>query len=452
MGFLSAFFVPLDFISVILAGYGAYFLRPHFDFVPFFHIPFSLEQLLPLSQYHTFVLLSAFVFVFFQSVFGEYSFFFKGKMLSFWKSFLSVSLLNLSIIAFYALFLVETFFSRGVLYVFSLCILCAVFLSRTLMYALKNSLVKYPQFQKKVYLIGKKENRETVKEALQKDTPYHIFYESDVFTKKDFQGNLDEVWYVYGSSHDDVSEILEFSYENHLQYRFIPHNSDMLFYSLSPDVISYIPVFSLENTAIMNWGKIFKRLFDIIFSLCFLLLFSPVYIFCALAVFLEDFGPIFYVSSRVGKNGKLFPLLKFRSMVKNADALKKSLEKHNERKNSPFFKMKNDPRITRVGAFLRRTSLDETPQFFNVLVGHMSVVGPRPHLEEEIKKYTPSQKRVLSVLPGISGLSQVSGRSDLLFEEEMRLDTHYIVHWNFLLDIKIILKTPWILLYGKGAD
>ena len=138
-------------------------------------------------------------------------------------------------------------------------------------------------------------------------------------------------------------------------------------------------------------------------------------------------------------------------MVVDADKKKKELMKQNERKG-PLFKIKNDPRITRVGRFIRKTSLDELPQFFNVLRGEMSIVGPRPHEPEEVANYKKHHKKLLTIKPGITGMAQVSGRSDLIFEEEVRLDIYYIENWSLKLDLQIILKTPFIILSTKSAS
>jgi lipopolysaccharide/colanic/teichoic acid biosynthesis glycosyltransferase len=147
----------------------------------------------------------------------------------------------------------------------------------------------------------------------------------------------------------------------------------------------------------------------------------------------------------------MIPVFKFRSMVQNADALKETLLKKNERRDGPLFKIKNDPRITKLGKFLRRFDIDELPQLFNVVLGHMSLVGPRPHLPAEVARYKSYERRVFAVKPGITGLAQISGRSDLPFEEEVRLDLQYIEEWSLRRDIKILLYTVAVVL-GKGGE
>jgi len=179
---------------------------------------------------------------------------------------------------------------------------------------------------------------------------------------------------------------------------------------------------------------------------------SPIFLTIAILIKIDSAGPIFVKLERIGEKGKKFTLYKFRSMVKNAHSLKKDLVEFNERADGPLFKIKNDPRITRIGRFLRRMSLDELPQFFNVLKGHMSLVGPRPHEPEEVSKYERWQKKLLAIKPGITGLAQISGRSDLKFEEEAKLDIYYIENWSLKLDWQIVFKTPWVVLTGRSAS
>jgi exopolysaccharide biosynthesis polyprenyl glycosylphosphotransferase len=170
----------------------------------------------------------------------------------------------------------------------------------------------------------------------------------------------------------------------------------------------------------------------------------------ALAIKLDSPGSVIYKAMRVGKNGRPFPMYKFRSMVVNADQRKESLKQYNQA-DGPLFKMKDDPRMTRVGRFIRRVSLDELPQIYNVLLGQMSLVGPRPPLAEEVAAYKPWHNQRLSVIGGITGLWQVSGRSDLTFDELCLLDIYYIENWSLALDIRILLQTIPHSLFGRGA-
>ena len=179
---------------------------------------------------------------------------------------------------------------------------------------------------------------------------------------------------------------------------------------------------------------------------------SPLFLIIAILIKLDSKGPVFYKSRRIGWKKQFLMVCKFRSMVENADELKEELEDQSHRTDGPLFKVKDDPRITRIGKFLRRYSIDEWPQLLNVLKGNMSLVGPRPHLPEEVNKYTDFQKRVFAVKPGITGLAQISGRSDLPFNEEVRLDLQYIEEWSPWLDVWILWRTVFVVLKGEGAD
>jgi lipopolysaccharide/colanic/teichoic acid biosynthesis glycosyltransferase len=196
-------------------------------------------------------------------------------------------------------------------------------------------------------------------------------------------------------------------------------------------------------------GECFKRLFDIVFSLAVLILCSPLYLLLAILIKVSSPGPVFYIQERIGKNYQPFRCIKFRTMVKNADAVMERLMlEHPElrREYEENFKLKDDPRVTPVGKFLRYTSLDEFPQFWNVLKGHMSVVGPRPLVPEELYKYGRHIDKILTIRPGITGLWQVSGRNDIPYERRVNMDVYYVNFRNWLLDFWVIIKTIGVIL------
>jgi exopolysaccharide biosynthesis polyprenyl glycosylphosphotransferase len=194
-----------------------------------------------------------------------------------------------------------------------------------------------------------------------------------------------------------------------------------------------------------------KRLFDIAAAAAGLLVLSPLLLGVALIIKLTSRGPIFFHQERVGLHGRRFKMLKFRSMVVNAEALKAQLAARNEQ-SGPVFKIKNDPRITPIGRFIRKYSIDELPQLINVLRGDMSVVGPRPPVPPEVAQYEPWQRRRLSVRPGLTCIWQVSGRNQISFEEWMYLDMQYIDHWSLKSDMSLILKTLPVVVTGRGAS
>jgi exopolysaccharide biosynthesis polyprenyl glycosylphosphotransferase len=211
-----------------------------------------------------------------------------------------------------------------------------------------------------------------------------------------------------------------------------------------------LPLLTFTTTPRNELLLILRRIFDFGGSLGLIVIFAPVFLLITLLIRLDSPGPIIYRQVRCGRNGRRFTFYKFRSMVQRAAERQSDLARYNEM-NGPVFKMKRDPRVTRVGRFLRKTSLDELPQLINVLRGEMSFVGPRPPLPEEVEKYEGWQRRRLSMKPGITGLWQVRGRNRIDFDQWMKLDLEYIDNWSLWLDFKILLKTIPVVLSGKGA-
>jgi len=211
-----------------------------------------------------------------------------------------------------------------------------------------------------------------------------------------------------------------------------------------------LPMLSFSRAPTDEVALFFKRAFDVVSSAVAVLLLSPAFIATAIAVKADSPGPVFFRQTRVGKNGRPFKMLKFRSMYVDAEDRLESLRAQNEA-SGPVFKMRNDPRVTRVGRFIRRTSLDELPQFLNVLSGEMSIVGPRPPVPAEVKQYQRWQRRRLSVKPGITCTWQVSGRSDISFDQWMKLDLEYIDTWSLWQDIRICFRTVPAVLLSRGA-
>lgn len=199
-----------------------------------------------------------------------------------------------------------------------------------------------------------------------------------------------------------------------------------------------------------GWAYLVKGVFDRVSAFIGLVILIPVFAIVGGVIKLEDSGPVFYRQKRVGKNGVTFMIWKFRSMVPNAHELKDSLVNDNEG-SGPLFKMKKDPRVTKVGSFIRKYSIDELPQLINVLTGSMSLVGPRPPLPEEVQRYSMSDSRRLLVKPGITGLWQISGRSDLSWEKSVKLDLYYVDSWKWTTDLMILFRTFKVVIRGDGA-
>jgi exopolysaccharide biosynthesis polyprenyl glycosylphosphotransferase len=207
-----------------------------------------------------------------------------------------------------------------------------------------------------------------------------------------------------------------------------------------------LPVVMPRRRVVALWAK---RALDVMVACAALTVLAPLMIVIAIAVLIDSPGSVLYRTYRVGKQGRPFPFYKFRTMVSNADLMLEEVWSLNERKDV-LFKVSRDPRVTRVGRFLRRYSLDELPQFWNILRGEMSLVGPRPPLMSEYEKFQPEHRRRMEVSPGLTGLWQVMARRDPSFETYVRLDCHYVEHWNLWLDLKILLKTIPAVLGGNG--
>lgn len=235
-----------------------------------------------------------------------------------------------------------------------------------------------------------------------------------------------------------------------IEFKIIPDMLELVTTRSRIDYVFGLPVLSLKRIQLTGTNFFMKRLVDIFVALSVLTICALPIVAIALAIKIDSLGTVFYRQPRMGYKGKKFVFLKFRSMVQDADDRLKDVIHLNERQG-PVFKMKNDPRITRVGKFIRRYSLDELPQFINVLKGDMSIVGPRPQVLWEAAHYDEWAKRRLMVLPGITGLWQVSGRSNLSYEEMIKLDIYYMENWSLWLDIDILLRTIPTVLFARGA-
>lgn len=226
---------------------------------------------------------------------------------------------------------------------------------------------------------------------------------------------------------------------------------DFQFARMQLDFLGNTPMLSFEPVALNNVELLFKRLFDVCAVLAAAPVLIPVFLIVGLAIKLDSPGPVFFQQSRVGLRKRQFPMYKFRSMCIDAEEKMKEIEHLNEA-DGPIFKIKDDPRVTRVGKFIRKTSLDELPQLINVLLGHMSLVGPRPMSNRDVDLFDRSEQRKrFSVRPGLTCIWQISGRSNLPFEKWLELDLTYIDHWSFRLDIEILFKTIPVILKGEGA-
>lgn len=259
------------------------------------------------------------------------------------------------------------------------------------------------------------------------------------------------------------TELLWLARQHGMQFSFVPNSFEMQRNVIEINALKGTPIITIKNTPLDGWGKVIKRLIDLVLSILAMLVLLPVFILIYIMIKLDSPGPVIYAALRGGKD-KDFWFYKFRSMYahlspglggEEAEKLRKELWQKNDRggESGPFLKIKNDPRVTRVGRILRKTKLDEIPQFWNVLKGDMSLVGPRAHVLDEVAKYRSQHSRLFSIKPGIFGLSQIaqSSNPNLPFEEEIRLNTFYIEHWSVWMDIKILFTSIYLLIFGRNS-
>lgn len=277
---------------------------------------------------------------------------------------------------------------------------------------------------------------------------------------------VDEILQADPKLSDEINlKLLEFARGKGINFSFVPNLFEVQRNSIETHSLKGIPVISLKNTPLDGWGKVAKRLLDVLISALCLILTSPLFLLIAIAIKLDSPGKIIYSALRGGQGGN-FLFYKFRTMYQHlsvgeeyggreAEQIRQELWKVNSRggKDGPFLKIKHDPRVTKVGKFLRKTKLDEIPQFWNVLLGNMSMVGPRAHVLDEVQRYKDRYPRMFSIKPGIFGMSQIAQVSwpDLPFEEEIRLNIYYIENWSLWLDFTVLIKSFWLLVFGAKS-
>ena len=430
----SALLVPVDFLMFLTAGMAAYFLRVSPLVAKWRPVLFSLN--LPFERYLFLLLMVSFLGIAIFAVSGLYKISAQKKLFKeFFQIVVSVSATVL-VIVLYIFFSLELFESRFIILVAWGFAIFFISLGRFLVKKLQRYLVgKYSVGTHNVVVVGEdKITKKIIREI--KDNPelgYRIirhFPDIDIGKIRDFilknSAHTDEVILAsYKYERNEVLEILDFCEEQRIDFKFVPNLFQALTTNVEMNTFDGVPLIEIKKTPLDGWGKIIKRSVDFFGSLLGLVILSPLFLIIAIIIKLDSDGPILVRLKRISQR-KEFCLFKFRSMVKNAEELKKNLWQYNERGDGPLFKMKNDPRVTKFGRFLRKCRIDELPQLINVLKGEISLVGPRPHQPDEIEKYEKHHKKVLLIKPGMTGMAQISLSSDLPFEEEVKLDTYYI--------------------------
>jgi len=313
-------------------------------------------------------------------------------------------------------------------------------------YIFKRLIFKKGYFLRKVYIINSHQDYDFVKRIISDNIylGYKIVNDENL---------ADDVILLNPAM--DLKEISKlFKKYKNVKFAFAESGIPLLNVQIENIFTQPLSFVSVRNNLLSKNMLITKRIFDIVFSIFLIFLFSPIIVITAILIKLTSKGPIFYVQERPGRFGRMIKIYKFRTMYLDADKKLEEILKNNEELREEFMKyrkLKNDPRITPLGRFLRRFSIDEIPQLFNVLKGDMSIVGPRPYQIDEIEHMGEYKDIVLSVRPGLTGLWQISGRSDLSFQAKLKIETWYVLNWNLWLDLFIIIRTIPAVISGKGA-
>lgn len=458
--------VPIDLLALLAAASTAFAVRFHPFFTTMRPVMFDLQVSTFLKVVFPIILLWLVVFAFA----GLY----KTQRVRIAKE---LSRIILACSTAMAMVFAITFFSR-VLFdsrfiALASWILAILFVSmaRLAVRGLQRSLLRFNIGTHRIVVIGETNTAKTLIEEFTRRSSlgYVVVKQYKTFNKTtetqlrtmSRNNHIDEIVLADPETNRETTlDLIQFSDSEHLGFLYSADLFDTAVGRSITHTYAGIPVIEVRKTPLDGWGAIYKRIFDIIGSLLLIIVTSPIMLAAAIAIKLDSRGPVFFSkldndlkSMRVGQSGKLFHYFKFRSMVPGKHFMRyNELAGQNTRKGSPLVKIENDPRVTRVGRFIRKTSIDELPEFFLVLAGKMSLVGPRPHLPEEVDNYQPEQRKVLTIKPGITGMAQISGRETLDFADEVRLDTYYIENWSPWLDLIILLKTPFVVLFKKGAS
>ncbi len=459
--------LPIDYLMIVLAGFSAYSLR-YTEFIKSIRpIMFDLTW----HSYWPIVLLVAGVWIIIFALSGLYNADPDRRLLKDFNRIFFACATGFAGITIYVFFTLQKFDSRFLVLIGWILATIYVIFARTLIRGLKIFLYSRGFGLRKTVIIGSQKIALRIMENInhQPILGYKLVGSFETFNEeiaaKIKSLNPDDIIFADPKANQEEALLaIDFANENHLAFKYSADLLDTITSNISLSKIDDIPIIELRRTRLNVWGRIFKRILDIIGSLILIIIFSPIYLLVSLIILIETGRPIIYKNERVGQKGILFFTYKFRSMYQKyctgtqfgsqgQEALEKEKEliKELSIKTGPVYKINNDPRVTPFGRFIRRWSLDEFPQFFNVFIGNMSLVGPRPHQPREVEKYKKHHKIVLAIKPGITGLAQISGRSDLSFEDEVKLDTFYIENWRLLLDLIILIKTPFVVLSRKGA-
>ena len=453
---------PLDYFSLILAAIGAYLLR----YQPFTQKIRPVIFDLPFGDFISIALAIAVGWILIFALAGLYSFSgFRSLREELARVFVACSA-GLALVLAVMVFSRFLFDSRFI--ILSSWILAIIFvcIDRIILQFIKKQSYKLGIGVHRLGLIG---DEKIAQRLIKEFSDYPTLGYRVVFTALEFNEQVQNELSVLKQK-DGIDELIQirpdlcaartvdlinFAEEFHFDFKYTADLLGTHLINLEVSTYAGMPIIEVKRTRLEGWGRITKRIFDIFISFLLIIISLPIMALVVVAIKIDSRGPILFKYKRIGQSGKAFTYFKFRSMIKDAHRLRFDndfVKEHNNlRDGSPMMKFADDPRITRVGRFIRRFSIDELTELFLVFVGKMSLVGPRPHEVEEVDRYQRHHKKVLTIKPGMSGLAQISGRSDLNFEEEVKLDTYYIENWSLGLDLQILFKTPMAVLKRRVA-
>lgn len=458
--------IPIDLLMVFLAFLFAYWLRSQTEIT-------QVVYLWPLENY---LALVAFMLPFWVLIFASAGLYAGDASRRPWGGFTKIFLaVSAGIMLFVAwIFLSRTiFFSRLIVIYAWIAAILLVSFGRFLMAESRRLLYRNGYALRRVIIIGQTETAETLKRELElnKNLGYEVvngLVEPDVGRIKAFltrYGKIDEMIVTDSElSAKTILELIALSEEYSIAFRLVPNMFEVKSTNVTVQTLAAIPVIEYHRTPLDGWAGLVKRVFDVIVSSLALIVLSPVFLIIILFIKLDSRGPVYYRHKRLGWRKRPFYLYKFRTLKAeyctgddylgrtNKEIFEDQLKRPELSKEfAKSFKLKDDPRVTKIGQFLRKTSIDELPQLFNVLFGHLSLVGPRPIVEEELAKYGDYKHRLFIIKPGATGLWQVSGRSDMPYSERVKLDMYYIENWSLWSDFIILVKTGFVMLFRKNA-
>lgn len=454
--FFNVLRLPVDLLMLILAGSAAYFFRTEILAI---YRPVLFEFNLPLLKYLYLIFFVSLVFIGAYAVSGLYSMKSRFRIAEEFFKIAIASSAGIMLVIIYIFLRQELFNSRFLVLGGWFFAIIFVFIGRLVIRKIQAFAVsKYNFGVQRLIIVGENDTAIRLSNEIKKDPSlgYRLVRQfsqpvaGEIISAASSLG-ADEI-ILTGDNYNPgvVSELIDNCHERHIVFKFVPSIPHLFSSGLDIDILKSFPLVEIKRTNLDGWGKVIKRIGDIAGAGASLILCLPLFAVVSMAIKMGTEGPVFARLRRVSGTRE-FELYKFRSMVKNAEELKPILAAFNERSDGPLFKMRDDPRITKVGKIIRKFRIDELPQFWNILKGDISLVGPRPHQPDEIALYKKHHRKVLAIKAGATGLAQVSGSSDLNFEEEIALDSFYIDNWSLWLDFKIILRTIIKMVSDKSA-